>query len=104
MLPTHRDRRDPAATLNTCGGTLPASPGTGCAFPFLADFCTFSALTIMILLIDIGNTHTHLGLASQKRVRKQANIATALWFGGDAMKRMKRFVGRTVLDGAALCS
>ena len=82
----------------------PASPGTGCAFPFLADFCTFSALTIMILLIDIGNTHTHLGLASQKRVRKQANIATALWFGSDAMRRMKRFVGRAAPDGAALCS
>ena len=58
----------------------------------------------MILLIDIGNTHTHLGLANQKRVLNQANILTAHWFGGAAAKRMKGFVGRAVLDGAAVCS
>src|SRR6266566_5239389 len=81
-----------------------ASPDTGCGFPFAANFCTLNAFTIMILLIDIGNTHTHLGLANQKRVLHQANILTAHWSGGAAAKRMKRFVGRAVLDGAALCS
>src|SRR5437016_6569971 len=81
-----------------------ASPDTGCAFPFLPSFCTLNAITTMILLIDIGNTHTHLGLANPKRVLDQANIPTAHWFGGAAAKRMKRFVGRAVLDGAALCS
>jgi len=58
----------------------------------------------MILLIDIGNTHTHLGLGNHRRVVAQANIATALWFGGAAAKRMKGFVGRAVLEGAAMCS
>ena len=58
----------------------------------------------MILLIDIGNTHTHLGLANEKRVLNQAKITTADWFGGAAAKIMKGFVGRAVLDGAALCS
>src|SRR6266516_2081826 len=72
---------------------MSASPDTGCAFPFLANFCTLNAFTIMILLIDIGNTHTHLGLANQRQVFNQANILTAHWFGGAA-----------VLDGAALCS
>src|SRR5256712_169188 len=81
-----------------------ASPDTGCAFPFVANFCTLNAFTIMILLIDIGNTYTHLGLANLKRVLHQANILTAHWSGGAAAKRMKRFVGRAVLDGAALCS
>src|SRR5947208_7236304 len=76
----------------------------GCVFPFLANFCTLNAFTIMILLIDIGNTHTHLGLANQRQVFNQANILTAHWFGGAAAKRMKGFVGRAVLDGAALCS
>src|SRR5207302_371852 len=81
-----------------------ASLDTGCAFPFVANFCTLNAFTIMILLIDIGNTYTHLGLANQKRVLHQANILTAHWSGGAAAKRMKGFVGRAVLDGAALCS
>jgi type III pantothenate kinase len=58
----------------------------------------------MILLIDIGNTHIHLGLGNQRRVVTQAKFATAHWFGGAAVKRMKGFVGREVLDGAAMCS
>jgi len=58
----------------------------------------------MILLVDIGNTNTHLGLASPQRVVKQANVPTAHWMGGDAAKLAKRFVGRAALNGAALCS
>jgi type III pantothenate kinase len=58
----------------------------------------------MILLIDIGNTHTHLGLANLRRVVKQANLPTAHWLGGNAAQRTRRFVGRAALDGAALCS
>jgi len=57
-----------------------------------------------ILLIDIGNTHTHLGLANLKRVVKHAGFPTANWFGGKGPNRAKRFVGRATLDGAALCS
>jgi type III pantothenate kinase len=58
----------------------------------------------MILLIDVGNTHTHLGLANQRRVLTQAIITTAHWFGRAAMKELTGFVGRTVLEGAAMCS
>ncbi|MBI3881727.1 MAG: type III pantothenate kinase [Verrucomicrobia bacterium] len=58
----------------------------------------------MILLFDIGNTHTHLGLASATRVLKQLNIPTADWFSGRAAAQVRRFVGRAKLDGAALCS
>lgn len=58
----------------------------------------------MILLFDIGNTHTHLGLASASKVVKQVNIRTADWFTGEAQEQTARFVGRTQLDGAALCS
>jgi type III pantothenate kinase len=58
----------------------------------------------MILLFDIGNTHTHLGLANRKRVTRQVNIPTAAWFGGGAAKRLMSFVGGAELDGAALCS
>ncbi len=58
----------------------------------------------MILLLDIGNTHTHLGLGNGQRVFKQVNIPTAGWFEGGAAKLISKFVGRAVLSGAALCS
>src|SRR5882724_1805313 len=58
----------------------------------------------MILLFDIGNTHTHLGLADRKRVIKQVNIPTAKWFAGSAEKLVLKFIGRAVLKGAVVCS
>ena len=58
----------------------------------------------MILLFDIGNTHTHLGLADGKRVVKQADIPTFAWFAGGAAARVNKFVGKEKISGAALCS
>jgi len=58
----------------------------------------------MVLLIDIGNTHTHLGLANRERVIRQTDIATAGWFRDEAVRLTKRFVGRRRVDGAAVCS
>jgi type III pantothenate kinase len=58
----------------------------------------------MILLLDIGNTNTHLGLADSERVFKQANVPTATWRDGTAGKLVARFVARAVLEGAASCS
>jgi type III pantothenate kinase len=58
----------------------------------------------MILLFDIGNTHTHLGLADGRRVVKQTDIPTLAWFGGGAAARLKKFLGRDEITGAALCS
>jgi type III pantothenate kinase len=58
----------------------------------------------MILLIDIGNTHTHLGLADDRRVVKQANIPTLAWFGGSAAARVIKFIGKNEITGAAICS
>lgn len=57
-----------------------------------------------ILLFDIGNTHTHLGLANDQRVVKQADIPTLAWFGGGAAALVKKFAGKTPVDGAVLCS
>ena len=56
------------------------------------------------LLFDIGNTHTHLGLANSVRVFKHADIPTAAWLDGSAAKQVRRFVGGRSLEGAALCS
>src|SRR5262245_27621234 len=58
----------------------------------------------MILLLDIGNTHTHLGLATRFRVRRHLNIPTAGWFDGSATRRVRRFVGQTALHGITACS
>lgn len=58
----------------------------------------------MLLLFDIGNTHTHLGLADDTRVVKQINIPTVAWSKGGAAALVKRFVGRNTLDGSVLCS
>jgi len=57
-----------------------------------------------ILLFDIGNTNTHVGLASGRRVTRQVNIPTAGWFDGTAARLVKKLTGRARPDGAALCS
>jgi type III pantothenate kinase len=58
----------------------------------------------MILLFDIGNTHTHVGLADGRRVLKQADLPTFAWRAGGAPGRVKNFVGKVKIEGAALCS
>lgn len=58
----------------------------------------------MILLFDIGNTNTHLGLANFRGVFKQENIPTTAWFDGTAKRRVRKFVGKTPLAGASTCS
>src|SRR5260221_5326512 len=58
----------------------------------------------MLLLLDIGNTNTHLGLANSERVIKQANIPTTTWLERGAKAPLVKFVGRARTQGAALCS
>jgi type III pantothenate kinase len=58
----------------------------------------------MILLFDIGNTHTHVGSADGRRVMKSADVLTREWFGGHAPAQVKQFAGRRGIDGAILCS
>ncbi len=58
----------------------------------------------MILLLDVGNTHTHLGLGGQSGVLRQTDIPTAAWFAGSAIKLIRGFVRHSPITGAALCS
>ena len=58
----------------------------------------------MILLFDIGNTHTHLGLADARRIRRQVNIPTSSWFDGKATAQVRRFVASDEVEHAVLCS
>lgn len=57
----------------------------------------------MLLLLDIGNTHTHLGLAAKKVVR-QTEFPTRHWFDRKAAGVIELFCGDRGITGAALCS
>lgn len=58
----------------------------------------------MILLFDIGNTHTHMGIASPTRVIRQANIPTSAWGTGRAEPKVREFLRKTPVQMVALCS
>ena len=58
----------------------------------------------MTLLFDIGNTHTHIGLADDRRVLKKINVPTRDWRGGNAGAILKKFVSKNKITGAALGS
>jgi type III pantothenate kinase len=58
----------------------------------------------MLLLFDIGNTHTHIGLADSQRIVRQRNVPTTDWFGGVAAEQVKIFVSQSALRGAVVCS
>jgi type III pantothenate kinase len=58
----------------------------------------------MILLLDIGNTHTHAGIATVKRVARQIDLPSAGWFNGSATKAIERLAGTRPITGAVLCS
>jgi len=58
----------------------------------------------MILLFDIGNTHTHVGLANDRSIVRRINVPTREWFGGKAAALVKKFAGGKKVEGAVLCS
>jgi type III pantothenate kinase len=58
----------------------------------------------MLILFDIGNTNTHVGLANRNRVIKGTDIPTAAWASRAALACLLKFVGAAKVRGAALCS
>lgn len=60
----------------------------------------------MIALFDIGNTHTHIGLADGGRIVRHGDLATRGWTTGraeqDALRLLKK--GKGAVTGAVLCS
>jgi len=58
----------------------------------------------MILLFDIGNTNTHVGLANGRRVTRHTDLPTAAWSSGAAAAQLVRFVGPARLAAAAISS
>jgi type III pantothenate kinase len=58
----------------------------------------------MLLLLDIGNTHTHVGLASNARVLRQRNIPTRGWFDASMEARITAFARLDRVQGVGFCS
>lgn len=58
----------------------------------------------MILLLDIGNTHTHLGWADAVGVRRTLDIATADVLKGKLSQFLRDWLGARNPGHAALCS
>src|SRR5665213_346734 len=67
-------------------------------------FAKLSEDARMIALLDIGNTHTHIGLADSRRVLRQTDVLTGQWSLGAAQSAAARFLKKTPLAGAILCS
>lgn len=58
----------------------------------------------MVLLVDIGNTHTHLGLAGTKRVNRHRDVPTEVWNTGSAPTLLSEFVDQHRLTAISMCS
>lgn len=58
----------------------------------------------MEILFDVGNTHTHIGLATASGIRKLFNIPTSAWFDSTAPRAIRRFTNPHRIGLAAVCS
>jgi type III pantothenate kinase len=58
----------------------------------------------MILLLDIGNTNTHVGLANSSRIIRHANLPTADLLHGKAARAIALLVAGRPVQGAAIAS
>jgi type III pantothenate kinase len=58
----------------------------------------------MIALFDIGNTHTHIGLADARRVVRHLDVPTGGWARDAADRAAARLLKAQPLTGAILCS
>ena len=58
----------------------------------------------MLLLIDIGNTHTHVGCGDQKKSRPLFDLPTGEWQDGKNRLRLSQLVASAEYSGACFCS
>ncbi len=57
-----------------------------------------------LLLFDVGNTHTHVGLVRGAHISKHVDLPTALWSRKNAPAVLRRFVGPGKVIGVSVCS
>jgi len=56
------------------------------------------------LLLDVGNTHTHIALASPERITRHIDIPTANWSNGQASTSIQRWLRSSHPSSVAWCS
>ncbi len=57
-----------------------------------------------IALFDIGNTNTHVGLGTVRKVAKHIDIPTRDWATGAGWRKVAAFFRREEVTGAVICS
>lgn len=57
-----------------------------------------------LLLVDVGNTHTHVGWATRDRILRRIELPTGAWEADEAEMRLSRWVGKARPQGAVLAS
>lgn len=57
-----------------------------------------------MLLLDIGNTHTHVGLADASGIVQTCDLKTADILAGRGESQLRRWLGKKNISHAALCS
>lgn len=57
-----------------------------------------------LLLLDIGNTHCHVGLSSPEHLLAHVDVPTGDLISGAAVKAISRMLGGTPCGGAVACS
>lgn len=58
----------------------------------------------LLLLLDVGNTHTHVGLGDARRTRILGDLPTAAWRDGSAASLLRELLGKSRPDRAGFCS
>ncbi len=58
----------------------------------------------MLLLLDIGNTHTHAALSHGERLLRAVNLPTALWARDEKLTALSSHLGKMRPTHIALCS
>jgi type III pantothenate kinase len=58
----------------------------------------------VLLLLDIGNTHTHVALSSGRRLLRPVNLPTAAWQTNQMLALISRHTGPASITQIAACS
>jgi type III pantothenate kinase len=56
------------------------------------------------LLFDIGNTHTHIGIASGGKIQDIFNLRTQIWTNGAGAEKLKSLIAKRTITGVAIAS
>jgi type III pantothenate kinase len=59
---------------------------------------------MMVVLLDIGNTNTHAGLAGKDGILEHCAMPTAAWGAGRAENNLLRFARNHQIEGCVICS